>query len=168
VNTIFRSISSKLLAKLRKKTYRRGYMAEHTRRGIAYQIRALRDQEEWSQGKFARQLEKPQSVVSRLEDPTYGKVTVQTLLEVANTFDVALQVRFISYSQFLRDNQDLTSVAMQVDSFEDDIAISDRDLITTPATNDGPLNLGWGEYDHAFAGTDMPKRAREPEMVSAG
>jgi hypothetical protein len=37
------SIGKKLFDKLRKKSYRDSYVAEHVRRGIAYQIRALRD-----------------------------------------------------------------------------------------------------------------------------
>jgi transcriptional regulator with XRE-family HTH domain len=97
-------------------------VAEHVRRGIAYQIRALRDQRGQKQGELAEELGKPQSVVSRLEDPSYGKVTVQTLLEVAAVFDVALLVRFVPFSSFLRDTRDLSSKAMEVPSFEDEAA----------------------------------------------
>lgn len=117
------NIGQKLFDKLRKRAYRRSYVAEHVRRGIAYQVRALRDQREWKQGKLAQELGKPQSVVSRLEDPSYGKVTVQTLLEVADVFDVALQVRFVPFSSFLLTTRDLTTASMQVPSFEDEIAM---------------------------------------------
>lgn len=111
-------IGQKLFDKLRIRAYRRAYVGEHVRRGIAYQIRALREQRDWNQSKLAKALRKPQSVVSRLEDPSYGKVTVQTLLEVANVYDVALQVRFVPFSSFLRITRDLSTASMQVPSFE--------------------------------------------------
>src|SRR5437763_6444091 len=101
------SLPKKLLQKLLRKGYRDAYVAEHVRRGIAYQIRALRDQRGWNQGKLSQKLGKPQSVVSRMEDPGYGKLSVQSLLEVASTFDVALQVRFVPYSAFLQQTRDL-------------------------------------------------------------
>ena len=116
------NISNKLLAKLRRKPYRDAYVSEHVRRGIAAQIRALRDQRGWNQGKLSSELGKPQSVVCRLEDPGYGKVTVQTLLEIASVYDVALQIRFVSYGSFLQQTRNLTSASMQVASFQDDIA----------------------------------------------
>jgi transcriptional regulator with XRE-family HTH domain len=117
------NISKKLLEKLRKKPYRHAYMAEHIRRGIAYQIRALRAARNWNQGVFAKHLGKPQSVVCRLEDPDYGKVTIQTLLEVANVFDVALEIKFSSYSSFVCNTRDLSVGSMQVAGFQDDLGM---------------------------------------------
>jgi transcriptional regulator with XRE-family HTH domain len=116
------NIGHRLIKKLQKRAYRQAYVAEHVRRGIAYQIRALRDQRRQKQGELAEELGKPQSVVSRLEDPSYGKVTVQTLLEVAAVFDVALQVRFVPFSAFLRDTRDVSPKAIEVPSFEDEAA----------------------------------------------
>ena len=116
------SIGRKLLEKLQKRAYRHAYLAEHVRRGIAYQIRALRNQRGWNQGAFSKNLGKPQSVVCRLEDPSYGKVTIQTLLEVANVYDVALQVRFVPYSAFLQQTRDISTESKKVLSFDDDLA----------------------------------------------
>ena len=115
------SISKKLMEKLGRKAYRAAYVGEHVRRGIAAQIRAMRDQRGWNQGKLSKELGKPQSVVSRLEDPSYGKVTVQTLLEVAATFDVALQIRFVPFSSFLQQTRDVSTRSMQVVSFGNDV-----------------------------------------------
>jgi hypothetical protein len=127
-------------------------MAEHVRRGVAYQIRALRDQRGWNQGVFSKELHKPQSVVCRLEDPSYGKATMQTLLEVANVCDVALQVRFVPYSLFLQNTRDVSSESMKVPSFEDELykpaAISAQlihmlplKLLTTAAEKDPTKEL---------------------------
>jgi transcriptional regulator with XRE-family HTH domain len=125
-------VAKTLWQKLRQKNYRDAYVAEHVRHGIAHQIRALRNQREWNQGRLSQLLGKPQSVVSRLEDPSYGKVTVQTLLELASVFDVALQVRFISYSSFLQQTRDLTISSMKVAGFNKDLGTSGR-------TNNSPI-----------------------------
>jgi transcriptional regulator with XRE-family HTH domain len=118
------SIGKKLLEKLQRKGYRHAYLGEHVRRGIAYQIRALRSERKWKQGTFAKLLGKPQSVASRLEDVDYGKYTIQTLLEIANVFDVALEVRFVSYSTFIRNTRDVSITSMRVPEFKDDLALA--------------------------------------------
>ena len=115
------SMGQKLFDKLQRKAYRASYVGEHVRRGISYQIRALRDQREWNQGDLSRELGKPQSVVCRLEDPGYGKVTVQTLLEVASAFDVALQVRFVPFSTFLQQSRDVSPTSMKATSFNEEM-----------------------------------------------
>lgn len=111
---------ARLVQKLRKRAYRRAYVGEHVRRGIAHQIRALREDpgRDWNQGELSKRLGKPQSVVSRMEDPSYGKLTVQTLLEVAAVFDVALSIRFVSFPAFVAQIRDLTEESMQVESFD--------------------------------------------------
>jgi transcriptional regulator with XRE-family HTH domain len=133
-------IAKTLLQKLRKKPYRDAYVVEHVRQGIAHQIRALRAQRGWKQGKLGQMLRKPQSVVSRLEDPSYGKVTIQTLLELASVFDVALQVRFISYSSFLQQTRDLAISSMKVAGFNKDVG-----MLTHSAIFRSPLTGGQPE-----------------------
>ena len=141
------SIGKKLLEKLQRKAYRHAYLGEHVRRGIAYQIRALRDQRKWKQGTFAKMLGKPQSVVCRLEDPDYGKVTVQTLLEVANVFDVALEVRFVRYSSFICNTRDVSVVSMHVPEFKDDMGLTGVEVspinIRAVALEGPSIDVGW-------------------------
>jgi transcriptional regulator with XRE-family HTH domain len=93
-------------------------VAEHVRTGISYQIRALRAQRGWSQKKLAEEIGKPQSVVSRLEDPDYGKLSVQTLLEVASAFDVALLIQYVNFPEFLKRTRDVSQEALRADSFD--------------------------------------------------
>jgi transcriptional regulator with XRE-family HTH domain len=130
------NVAKKLLRKLQRPAYRHAYVAEHVRRGIAYQIRALRDQRSWNQGTFSKRLDKPQSVVSRLEDPSYGKVTVQTLLEIAAVFDVALEVRFVSYSSFVQRTRDVSTPSMRVPEFKDDLGMR-------PPVDRKPIEIPW-------------------------
>jgi hypothetical protein len=90
---------------------------------------------------------KPQSVACRLEDPDYGKVTIQTLLEVANVFDVALRVRFVPYSTFVRNTRDVSSASMQVPEFKDDLGFrahhSANIRVFLPSSEDGSFETGW-------------------------
>jgi transcriptional regulator with XRE-family HTH domain len=133
VSSIF-NVSKKLFEKLQKRSYRQAYLAEHVRRGISYQIRALRGQRKWNQGEFSKRLGKPQSVVSRLEDPNYGKVTIQTLLEIADIFDVALQVRFVTYSSFIQQTRDISVASLQVAQFNEDLGMHANRVLTRQVT----------------------------------
>ncbi len=116
---MFAILTKRLFEKLKSKSYREAYVAEHVRTGIAYQIRALRTQRGWSQKRLAEEMGKPQSVVSRLEDPDYGKVSIQTVLEGAAAFDVALLVQYVSFPEFLRRTQDVSPEALRVDRFDE-------------------------------------------------
>ncbi len=140
-------IGKKLLEKLQRRPYRHAYLGQHVRRGIAYQIRALRDQRKWKQGTFAKFLGKPQSVACRLEDPDYGKMTVQTLLEVANVFDVALEVRFVPYSTFICNTRDVSITSMRVPEFKDDLGLSETKAnpikIVASLSRGTAIEAGW-------------------------
>lgn len=114
---LFLRLSEKLRKKLENPEYRHAYVAEHVRTWVARQIRALREQRGWSQTKFAEEARKPQSTISRLENPDYGQMTVQTLLELAATFDVALDIKFIDFPTFLSRSRDVGSDTMEVASF---------------------------------------------------
>ena len=61
-----------------------------------------------------------QSAIARLEDPNYGRFSLTTLLEVASTFDVALLVRFVPFSELVRRNTDLSPDAICVPDFSHD------------------------------------------------
>ncbi|MBH9807673.1 helix-turn-helix domain-containing protein, partial [Clostridioides difficile] len=73
-----------------KKAYRDGYLETRVRNGVAAQVRALREKLGLSQTEFGKLIGKPQTVVSRLEDPDYGRVSIRSLLDVAEGANVAL------------------------------------------------------------------------------
>ncbi len=114
------SSSTTLFEELSDKEYRDAYAARHITTGIAQQIRALREQRGWSQAELGQRVGKPQSVISRLENPRYGKLNLQTLLELASAFDVALFVRFVSFSDLLRLTRNLSPEALAATAFEHD------------------------------------------------
>jgi transcriptional regulator with XRE-family HTH domain len=88
-----------------------------------------------SQEEFGRLLGKPQSVVSRLEDPEYGKVTLQTLLDIASKLDVALIVRFADYPTYLNVTSDVSPRALRPPRFNQrEIEALAEHEIRTPAS----------------------------------
>lgn len=160
----------KLLDKLKKKSYRSAYVGEHVRQGIAYQIRALRDQRDWKQGELACRLQKPQSVVCRLEDPNYGKVTIQTLLKVASVFDVALLVKFVDFPTFLRETRDVTSKSMEVDSFDEQSFAPQTSKLTSKTRPAVGVRFSMREDSIALSQINVPMSANasmimQPEHV---
>lgn len=105
-----------LARKLRSKKYRDSYLSSHIRMFLANQLSSL--QGEMSQQEFGQLLGKPQPIVSRLQNPDYGKYSLQTLLEIASKLDVALLVRFVDYPTFLKITSDFSDEALRPASFD--------------------------------------------------
>jgi predicted transcriptional regulator len=77
---------------------------------LAQQVRSLRG--DMSQEEFAKLLGTTQSVVSRFEDPSYGKFNLQTLLEIAAKLNRAVVARIVDFPTFLRFTEDMSESAM--------------------------------------------------------
>ena len=102
-----------LIAKLlTNKDFREAYVYEHVRNGVPFQIRAMREERGWKQGKLGEISGKPRNVISRLENPNYGTLTLKTLLEMASAFEVALLVKFVPFSRLLREYTDTSQSAL--------------------------------------------------------
>ena len=110
--------------RLGSKAFRDAYVEKHLHTWIAYQIKTIREQRQWSQAELAQRANKPQSVVSRLENPDYGRFTLRTLMDLASAFDVALLVKFVPFSELAGRNLDLSPAAMQVVEFVHDHGFS--------------------------------------------
>lgn len=111
-----------IAAKLEDQDYRESYVETIVTHGIAHQVRVNRELRGWSQKELGRlcALEKKQSSISRLEDPAYGKYSIQTLLEIAKAFDVALIVKFVPFSKFLTETSKKTPEALFAKSYKDE------------------------------------------------
>lgn len=106
---------------LSEKEFRDEFVADQIRTRIALLIRALREQSDrnWSQTHLANEMGKPQSVVSRLEDPDYGKMTLQTLFDVAAAFDLPLWVDIPEWEKWLRLIRDVPNAKTSRKSFDE-------------------------------------------------
>lgn len=106
----------------KSREYRKAFVAAHVRNGIAFQLRAMRDARRWDQKEVARRLgnTRLQPVISRYENPDYGKFSVSTLLELAAAFDVALIVRFAPFREVIRWESGLSETSLNVPSFDEE------------------------------------------------
>lgn len=100
------------------KEYRDAYIESESLTFIAHQIRAIRDQRGWTQKQLADKMKTTQAVISRLEDPSYGKYNVKTLLDICFAFDVGLELRFISTAKMLIKTFKPKLTDREVESFE--------------------------------------------------
>lgn len=89
-------IEDRISHELKDPDKRRALLEARTMDTIASQLRTLRMAREWEQADVAEKLgnRRLQPMVSRYENPDYGRYSVRTLLELAEVFGVALVVRF--------------------------------------------------------------------------
>lgn len=117
----------RLIEKMRDKRYRDGYVAAHTREVLAKQMREFRGK--IPQTEYAEKLGKRQTMVSRLENPSYIGWTLTTMFEIARKQDVAVFVRFVDFPTFLKLSEDMSEGALHPCSYADnqfDALLSDQ------------------------------------------
>jgi|SRR5947209_5583118 len=93
-----------LVTELMNIEYRKAFVEAHAKDSIAFQHRIMRKRKEWDQKQLAEHAfgdPKLQSMVSRYENPDYGNYSLNTLLELAAAFDVALVVHFAPFSELV-------------------------------------------------------------------
>src|SRR5690606_26814977 len=117
-----------IVASLSDKAYRDAFVRQTIEVGLPFQIRGMRVARDKSQKELGKMLGKPQSVVSRFENPGYGRCTLNTLLEIASAFDVGLLVTFVPFSELASRVSGLTAESMQVPAFDDDTMLDPESL----------------------------------------
>jgi transcriptional regulator with XRE-family HTH domain len=155
----------KLVEQLREgKKERARFVASHVDKGIAYQIRALRDRQELSQEKLAEMVGMNQNAISRIESPYRGRPTITTLKRLAEAFDVALVVRFVPFSKLAKWisgtpylENGLSTDGMAVPSFEEEDKTHQFDAHEVASTGATALKNLIGYGGHIQSGAIFPK-----------
>ena len=159
---------ARLVPKLADKAYRNSYVVHHTRQFLARQMRALRGDK--SQKDFGELLGKTQSVVSRLEDPNYGKWALQTLFDVAASLDRAVIVRIVDYPTFLRFTSNLTDAAVCPEAYKPYVSSKDLSTISYEAERSRQAFLQARARQHAKTIWNLPPKIEgtSVELAPAG
>ena len=114
-----------LLSDLTDYQYRQAYVEGHAKDTVAFQLRRMRLEREWEQKDVAAKMgnQKLQPMISRYENPDYGRYSITTLLELARVFDVALVVRFTKFSELVRWDLHKTSATLQPANYDEDVEL---------------------------------------------
>lgn len=102
---------------LANKEYREALAVEHVNTTLAIQIRKMREHRQWSQSDLAGLLGKHQETISQWENPDYGRHSITTLKALAAVFDVALLVKFIPFSELVKDMVNLSDNRLSPPSY---------------------------------------------------
>ena len=113
-------VSEKRLRKLANPEYRQEFLRSALTSWVVTQLRALRRQRKWTQADLAERAGIPQSGVARAESEDYGSWSTNTLVSLANAFDVALEIRFVPWPEYMRRLADTSPEKMEVSGFSED------------------------------------------------
>jgi len=113
--------------------YRHAWNLENVYTGICFQIRALREQRGLSQSALGKEAKMAQERISILEDPNADtRPTLNTLLRLADSLDVGLDVRFVPYGTVINRSIKTDMKELGVLSFADELHQLEREITSEP------------------------------------
>ena len=150
-----------LVEELQNKKFRDAYVAEHVKTSVPIQIYILREQRHWNQTQLAERAKTTQTVISRLEDPDYGRLSISSLLKLASAFDVALLVKFVPFTRLFEEFEDTSPEALSAKSFTEELA-----AITAWAEDDDAESDQTAEQEERPAAFSNPLSANDLEVLN--
>jgi transcriptional regulator with XRE-family HTH domain len=127
-----KDVPQQYLLKSMEKTFRRmvnsrtardAYVRAEVTTALAHQIRAIRLQRGLSQHELAKKIKTTQTAISRLENPSYGRISLKTLLDLSFAFDTGLDVRFVSLVSMIKNTFIPKIGSREVFSFDDECSL---------------------------------------------
>ncbi len=109
---------TEMLKSLEDRDYRPEFVSESINVGLAFQIRQMRESRGWTQEDLARGTGKAQETISAWESQDYGRYSLSTLKTLAAAFDVALLVRFVSFTELVDSIVGLTPERLAPPSYD--------------------------------------------------
>ncbi|RYF51368.1 MAG: XRE family transcriptional regulator [Cytophagaceae bacterium] len=146
------------------------FAADQLRMRVAMMIRALREQRGWTQTQLAERMNTKQPVISRIEDGEYGKLSVQTLLDVAAAFDLPLYIDLPEWSDWFALTRDFSDAGFKRAEFNPDTLRRPLERTNSPSTasalsalNPDMQRQGQSEFS-VLAMTGDSKRRPQPRQ----
>jgi predicted XRE-type DNA-binding protein len=162
----------KLRAEFQDEEYRHAYADECLDTMIATQIKVLREQRSMTQGQLAVATGMKQPRIPVLEDASYSNWTINTLKRFAKAFDVALSVKFETFSQVIKDFEQLSRESLQRPTFANDTQFQHRISRRFERRKHFPRRRrfrNWSVSQNAQTQiSDMGVARRPPKSVEAG
>ena len=103
--------------------FREAYLEASIEQNIAWQIRFNRESRKIAQSQLAELIGTHQSAISRMEDPSYGRLNLKSIVKIANAFKCAITIKFISYSELAEQNQSFSKKSIIVKSFDEETSL---------------------------------------------
>jgi transcriptional regulator with XRE-family HTH domain len=110
----------KLRPEFQNEDYRHSYAEECVNTMIATQIKVLREERSMTQSALAEKAEMAQPRLSVMENADYSNWSINTLKRLARAFDVAVSVKFETFSNVVMDFEEMCREALSRPSFKDD------------------------------------------------
>ena len=118
---------SKLWEKLKNKKYREGYVEGQIEIEFPFQIRALRQARNWTHKQLAGYSGISKKRIVELEDTHHDPITWEELYKLSAAFDVALMLKFASFSELVRHESEFHPETFDVTDFSNDSMPTDRE-----------------------------------------
>lgn len=109
--------------------YREAYMEASVEQNIAWQIKFNRQNRNIDQNQLAKLIGTKQSAISRMEDPSYGRLNLKSIIKIAHAFKCAVSVKLISYSELAEQTQLFNKESVIVKSFDEELQLIHGDDI---------------------------------------
>jgi len=111
---------NKILEELKDKESRDIFVSEHVSTGLPFQIHALREKLGITQAELARRAKMAQERISVLENPNSEFIPkINTLLKLANVFDVPLIVKFGTWEELFEWETNLSPELLAPENFDE-------------------------------------------------
>lgn len=116
----------------KSKKFRESFVTSQFKKMVPFQIAVLRKKAGLSQEELAKACGLTQGVISRAEDPNYGNLTVNTILRIANGFNMGFKGEFVPISELIRWVDRLSEKSIQFVPLEKEIQSESKVQPTLP------------------------------------